>query len=215
MRHKIVPLLLILLCSNIIYAGNFDRRIAALMFTGNDNSLVFEMRLYYDAKGNLVKVKQFNHLMKFIGYEEYFYDSENRKIRENIFDSQRVQQKYTLIEYAEGIRIATVYNMDGRVIMTIETEYDKSGRVKRIVEYTAGKESVSVSKYHYYDSRRIRCTRDLPVDGHDYYYIIQLGRNGMLDRVDYFRKNGTRAGYVRIVPEDGIMTSHSLNDIIF
>lgn len=215
MYRRIAALLLLLLCTGMLYAGTFDRRVSGLLFIGSDNSLVFEMRLFYDDRGNLVRVKQFDHLMKLIGYEEYFYDEQNRKCRENIFNSRRQQQKYTLIEYEKNRRIATTYSMSDEVLMITETDYDKAGTVKRIVEYSADREKAAVSTYQYRGRNEIKCSRDLPVEGLDFYYIVRLDRDGMLDSVDYFRLNGERAGYVRIIHEDEIMTSQSLNDIIF
>lgn len=214
MFRRTAVFFLLFICAVSLYAADFNRRISGLMFMGTDNSLVFEMRLFYDERGNLVRVKQFDHLMKLIGYEEYFYDSEGRKTREHVFDSRRVQQKYTLIEYAAKKRIATSYTMDDKVIMIIETEYD-SGAVKRIVEYSADREIAAVSTYSYMTKGQIKCSRDLPVEGLDFYYIIKLDRDGMLENVDYHKLNGDRAGYVRIITEDGIMTGQSLNDIIF
>jgi len=202
-------------CADMLYAGNFNRRVSGLMFIGTDNSLVFEMRLFYDERGNLVKVKQFDHLMKLIGYEEYFYDSENRKFRETIFNSRREQQKYTRIEYTKSKRVATSYNMNDEVLMITKTEYDSSGTVKRIVEYSAGRETAAISTYSYRGKGEIKCTRDVPVAGLDFYYIVKLDEGGMINSVDYFRLNGDRAGYVRIVLDDGKMTPQSLNDIIF
>lgn len=215
MFRRIAVFFLLFICTVSVYAADFDRRVSGLMFIGTDNSLVFEMRLFYDERGNLVRVKQFDHLMKLIGYEEYFYDNEGRKIREHVFDSRRVQQKYTVIVYAAKKRIATSYTMDDKVIMIIETEYDSSGAVKRIVEYSADREIAAVSTYSYGKNGYIKCSRDLPVDGLDFYYIIKLDRDGMLESVDYHKLNGERAGYVRIMSEDGIMTRQSLNDIIF
>ena len=215
MYRRIAALFLMFLCADMLYAGKFDRRVAGLMFIGIDNSLVFEMRLYYDDKGNLVRVKQFDHQMKMIGYEEYSYDSENRKSRESIFNSQRVQQKYTRIEYTKDKRIATSYNMNDEVLMITETEYNSSGSVKRIVEYSAARETAAVSTYYYKGKGEIKCFRDLPVDGLDFYYIVRLDQDGMLSSVDYYKLNGERAGYVKIIVEDGVMTSQSLDDIIF
>lgn len=215
MYRRIVVLILMFFCLDMLYAGTFDRRVRALMFMGTDNTLVFEMRLYYDDRGNLVKVKQFDHLMKLIGYEEYFYDSENRRYRENIFNSRREEQKYTRIEYQKDKRVATSYSINDEVLMITETEYGPGGAVKRIVEYSASGETASVSTYNYSGKGVIRCSRDVPVEGLDFYYIIRLEGDGMLDGVDYFRLNGERAGYVRIIHEDGIMTRQSLNDIIF
>jgi hypothetical protein len=210
-----VVFFLLFICTVTLYAADFNRRVSGLMFIGTDNSLVFEMRLFYDERGNLVKVKQFDHLMKLIGYEEYFYDSEGRKFRETIFDSRRAQQKYTLLQYTKNKRTATSYTMDDKVIMIIETEYDPGGAVKRIVEYSADREIAAVSTYSYGRNGYIKCSRDLPVEGLDFYYIIKLDRDGMLESVDYHKLNGERAGYVRIISEDGIMTRQSLNDIIF
>lgn len=215
MYRRLTALLLFLFCTGMLYAGTFDRRVSGLLFIGTDNSLVFEMRLYYDEKGNLVRVKQFDHMMKLIGYEDYFYDNENRRCREKIFNSRREQQKYTLIEYSGNRRIATSYSMNDEVLMITETEYDKGGAVNRIVEYSASRETASVSTYSYRERGEIKCTRDVAVEGLDFYYIIRLGDDGILDSVDYFRLNGERAGHVRIIHEDGIMTRQSLNDIIF
>lgn len=215
MYRRIAALLLFLICAEMIYAVNFNRRVSGLMFFGTDNSLVFEMRLYYDDRGNLVRVRQFDHLMKLIGYEEYLYDKENRKYRENVFNSRREQQKYTLVEYRGNRRVATSYNMEGDVLMVTETEYDSGGTVKRIEEYSAAGERAAVSTYSYKSSSVIKCSRDLPVEGLDFYYIINLDRDGMLEGVEYFRQSGKRAGYVRVAVEDGIMSGQSLNDIIF
>ena len=215
MYRKITALILLILCADMLYAGKFNRKVSRLMFTGTDNSLVFEMRLYYNEAGNLVKVKQFDHNMKFVGYEEYLYDSNNKKVRENIFNSRREQQKYTLIEYEKDKRVATTYNMDDAVILITETEYHGKGRVDRIVEYSSDRETAAVSTYSYRNNREVKCSRDVPVSGMSFYYIIRMDAEGILSSVEYFRDNGESAGYVRIILEDGIMTEQSLNDIMF
>jgi len=220
MNRKIATLiLLMLLTAPWAGAKSLDTRISKLQFFGMDNSLVFEIHLFYDVKGNVVKSKEFDPYMRLVGMEEFVFNEKGVWTEEKLINSRRQLEKHTIIDYAEGKRIRKTYDRDYVLLMVTEDEYGSKGEIKSVTEYsvTGGNKGdvLSLSKYSYTGAGEIKCARSDRVSAWDYYYIIKLSEQGQIESVSYYNTSGQKTGFVKIVLEEGVMTPQSLNLIIY
>ena len=78
----------------------------------------------YNEKGYLVKEVEYNKEGKLKFVKKYYYNSDNDKIKEELFDNTNKLKKPTLYNYKDGLKISKkVLNAKGELISKKEFEY--------------------------------------------------------------------------------------------
>lgn len=78
----------------------------------------------FNVKGYLVKEVEYNKEGKLKFIKKYYYNSDNDKIKEELFDNAKKLEKTTLYSYKEGLKVSKkVFNGKGVLVSKKEFEY--------------------------------------------------------------------------------------------